>query len=218
QRDLNIALMNELALIFDRLDISTRDVLEAAGTKWNFLPFRPGLVGGHCIGVDPYYLTAKAESVGYHPEVILAGRRINDGMGRFVAQKLVKMLIRNDVPVRRARVAILGLTFKENVPDLRNSRVPDIVHELAEYGIEAKVHDPLADPAEATREFGIELVPLEAMREMDAVVLAVPHRNYLADDVARLLDRILDRRGIIVDLKSAASADAITLNMVSISF
>ena len=161
QRDLNIALMNELAIIFDRLGIPTKDVLEAAGTKWNFLPFTPGLVGGHCIGVDPYYLTARAEAVGYYPQVILSGRRINDGMGAFVAQRLVKLLIAAGRPVKGARVGILGLTFKEDVPDLRNSRVPDIVAELREFGIEALVDDPLADPAEAKREYGIELVAFE---------------------------------------------------------
>jgi UDP-N-acetyl-D-galactosamine dehydrogenase len=202
QRDLNIALMNELALICDRLGIRTKDVLEAAGTKWNFLRFSPGLVGGHCIGVDPYYLTAKAESLGYHPQVILAGRRINDGMGGFVAQKLVKTLIRNDVPVRRARVGILGLTFKEDVPDLRNSRVPDIVKELASFGIAACVHDPHADAAEAHEEYGLELTPLAGFRELDALVLAVPHRAYLAQGPAALT-QMLARNGILVDVKSA---------------
>ena len=151
QRDLNIALMNELAIIFDRLGIPTKEVLEAAGTKWNFLPFTPGLVGGHCIGVDPYYLTARAEAVGYYPQVILSGRRINDGMGGFIAQRLVKLLIAAERPVKGAQIGILGITFKENVPDLRNSRVPDIVAELREFGIAALVADPLADPAEAKR-------------------------------------------------------------------
>ena len=208
QRDLNIALMNELAIIFDRLGIRTRDVLEAASTKWNFLRFTPGLVGGHCIGVDPYYLTAKAESVGYHPEVILAGRRINDGMGAFVARKLVKLLIANDVPVRRARVGILGLTFKENVPDLRNSRVPDIVHELAEFGIRARVHDPLASAKEAEREYGIALAPFEALRELDALVLAVPHRT-VVDALRDRLEEMLDHRGIVVDVKGALDPAAL---------
>src|SRR3954454_10061273 len=176
QRDLNIALMNELAIIFDRLEIPTRDVLAAAGTKWNFLPFTPGLVGGHCIGVDPYYLTARAEAAGYYPEVVLAGRRINDGMGGYIARRLVKLLIAAERSVKGARVGILGITFKENVPDLRNSRVPDIVTELREYGIEPMISDPLADPAEAEREYGVELVPLEALAELDGLVLAVPHR------------------------------------------
>jgi UDP-N-acetyl-D-glucosamine/UDP-N-acetyl-D-galactosamine dehydrogenase len=201
QRDLNIALMNELALICDRLGIRTKDVLDAAGTKWNFLPFTPGLVGGHCIGVDPYYLTAKAESLGYHPQVILAGRRINEGMGAFVAQKLVKMLIRNDVPVRRARVGMLGLTFKENVPDLRNSRALDILCELKAFGIEALVHDALADPEEAVAEYEISLAPLELFRELDAVVLTVPHRTYLEAGENSLV-AMLTRSGIVIDVKS----------------
>ena len=179
QRDLNIALMNELSLIFDRLGIDTLDVLEAAGTKWNFLPFRPGLVGGHCIGVDPYYLTYKAEEAGYHPEVILAGRRINDGMGRHVAQKAVKMLIAAGRKVGQARVGIFGLTFKENVPDLRNTRVLDIKAELEEFGVSVLVHDPLADPAEARHEYCLELTPLEGMRDLDAAILAVAHEEYL---------------------------------------
>jgi len=202
QRDLNIALMNELALIFDRLGIRTKDALEAAGSKWNFLRFTPGLVGGHCIGVDPYYLTAKAESVGYHPQVILAGRRINDGMGTFIAQKLVKMLIRNEVPVRRARVGVLGLTFKEDVPDLRNSRVPDILRELAAFGIEALTHDPLVDPAEALAAYGITLTPLERFRELDAVVLAVPHAAY-RELGGTFPTSLLTAAGILVDVRSA---------------
>src|SRR5579863_8981522 len=160
QRDLNVALMNELAIIFDRLEIPTRDVLAAAGSKWNFLPFTPGLVGGHCIGVDPYYLTAKAEAVGYYPQVILSGRRINDGMGGFVARRLVKLLIAADRPVKAAKIGVIGVTFKEDVPDLRNSRVPDILAELREFCIDAQVVDPLADPAAAHREYAIDLVPL----------------------------------------------------------
>ena len=202
QRDLNIALMNELAIIFDRLDIDTMDVLTAAGTKWNFLPFRPGLVGGHCIGVDPYYLTTKAEEVGYHPEVILAGRRINDGMGAFVAQKVIKLLAAGDLPIRSARVAVLGLTFKENVPDLRNSRVPDIVQELREYGIEALVHDPRADAEEARAEYGLDLLPWSDLRDLDAVVLAVPHREVLERLETDLPD-LVKAGGAIVDVKSA---------------
>lgn len=202
QRDLNIALMNELALIFDRLGIRTRDVLAAARTKWNFLPFVPGLVGGHCIGVDPYYLTSKAEAVGYRPEVILAGRRINDGMGVHVAQRLVKCLVRNGRAVRGARVGIVGLTFKEDVPDLRNSKVPDIVRELAEYGIDALVHDPLADPADARREHGIDLAPEERLADLDALVVAVPHRSVLAGGAAGVA-RHLAPGGILFDLKAA---------------
>ncbi len=161
QRDLNIALMNELALIFDRMGIPTREVLEAAGTKWNFLKFTPGLVGGHCIGIDPYYLTYKAESIGYHPQVILAGRRINDGMGKYVAEMTIKKLIQADKPVKGCRVLVLGLTFKENVPDIRNTRVIDIIEELRSYGVEPLVCDPMADPAETRHEYGLELVELE---------------------------------------------------------
>lgn len=202
QRDLNISLMNELSLIFDRLGISTREVLEAAGTKWNFLPFKPGLVGGHCIGVDPYYLTTKAEEVGYHPQVILAGRRINDGMGAFIAQKLVKLLVHRDIPVRRAKVAVLGLTFKENVSDLRNSRVPDIVHELRQFGIEPLVHDPLADPKEAEHEYGLCLCSWEELSDLDALVLAVAHDAYLNRPVQELLAS-LKTCGVVVDIKAA---------------
>ena len=160
QRDLNIALMNELALIFDRIGIDTLEVLQAAGTKWNFLPFRPGLVGGHCIGVDPYYLTHKAEMLGYHPQVILAGRRINDGMGAYVAQQTLKQLIKNGSPLPGAKVIVLGLTFKENCPDLRNSKVADVIRELKELGCEVSVHDPLADSADAMHEYGVTLTPL----------------------------------------------------------
>lgn len=201
QRDLNIALMNELSLIFDRLGIRTKDVLEAAGTKWNFLPFSPGLVGGHCIGVDPYYLTAKAQAVGYHPEVILAGRRINDLMGRYIARRLVQMLIHADKPVKGARVGVLGLTFKENVPDLRNSRVPDITTELFSYGIAPLVHDPLASPEQAKHEYGIDLSNLSALHELDAVVLAVPHRAYLDNDFDVV--GCVRPGGIVIDVKSA---------------
>jgi UDP-N-acetyl-D-galactosamine dehydrogenase len=206
QRDLNIALMNELALIFDRLGIRTKDVLDAAGTKWNFLRFSPGLVGGHCIGVDPYYLTNKAEEVGYLPEVILAGRRINDGMGSYVAQKVIKMMAVSETPLRKARVGILGLTFKENVPDLRNSRVPDIVEELAEFGVSALVHDPLAVAEEAHDDYGIELAKLDDMSELDAVVLAVPHQVYL-QDIDRILSLVRDG-GVIIDVKSVIAPPA----------
>ena len=178
QRDLNIALMNELALIFDRIGIRTHDVLEAASTKWNFLPFRPGLVGGHCIGIDPYYLTTKAEELGYHPQVILAGRRINDGMGQYLAQRMVKLLAGSGVPVKGARIGILGLTFKEDVPDLRNSRVPDIVAELREFGIEPLVHDPVADAEEAHEEYGLTLCADAELCSLDGVVIAVAHEPY----------------------------------------
>ncbi len=205
QRDVNIALMNELALIFDRLDIPTRDVLEAAGTKWNFLRFTPGLVGGHCIGVDPYYLTAKAEALGYHPEVILAGRRINDDMGKYVAQRTVKLLRKQDHPIKGARIGVLGLTFKEDVPDLRNSRVPDILEELREYGIEPVVHDPMASAEEALREYGVELRPFDALRDLDGLILAVPHRQYL-DELDRIVASVRSG-GVFVDVKSLLNAD-----------
>jgi UDP-N-acetyl-D-glucosamine/UDP-N-acetyl-D-galactosamine dehydrogenase len=201
QRDLNIALMNELALIFDRLGIPTKEVLQAAGTKWNFLPFTPGLVGGHCIGVDPYYLTARAEAAGYYPQVILSGRRINDGMGAFIAQRLVKLLIAAERPVKRAKIGIVGITFKEDVPDLRNSRVPDIVAGLREFGITPLVTDPLADPAEAKREYGIELVPLKKFIELDAVILAVPHR-VIHEAGWDTLFASLTPGGVFVDVKS----------------
>ncbi|HEY1816595.1 MAG TPA: nucleotide sugar dehydrogenase [Kofleriaceae bacterium] len=200
QRDLNIALMNELALIFDRMGIRTVDVLEAAGTKWNFLNFRPGLVGGHCIGVDPYYLTMKAEELGYLPEVILAGRRVNNNVGRFLAQKTVKFLTAMDVPLRKAKVGILGLTFKENVPDLRNSKIPDIVGELAQFGIDAMVHDPLGDPKEAHEEYKIEITPLEKFQGLDALILAVSHSEYIKD-IDAIYARVRDG-GAVVDVKS----------------
>ena len=201
QRDINIALMNELALICDRMDLRTEDVLAAARTKWNFLPFKPGLVGGHCIGVDPYYLTTKAQELGYHSEVILAGRRINDGMGAFLGQKVVKLLIEADQHVKGARVGILGLPFKENVRDIRNSKVPDIVEELRHFGIEAEVHDPLADPEEVRHEYGITLCPWEQLQGLDALVLAVPHHDYLTMGVQALLSG-LHPGGIVVDVKS----------------
>jgi UDP-N-acetyl-D-glucosamine/UDP-N-acetyl-D-galactosamine dehydrogenase len=206
QRDLNIALMNELALIFDRLGIRTADVLAAARTKWNFLPFSPGLVGGHCIGVDPYYLTARAEQAGYHPQVILAGRRINDDMGRFVAQRILKSLGRAGKAARDVRVGILGVTFKEDVPDLRNSRVPDIRAELLEYGARVHVHDPLAPPDDARHEWGFDLDPLAALRDLDALVLAVSHREYLAMG-ARDLQAMIRPGGVFYDVKSKLRAD-----------
>lgn len=189
QRDLNIALMNELAIIFDKMGIDTLEVLEAAGTKWNFLPFRPGLVGGHCIGVDPYYLTFKAEELGYHPEVILAGRRINDNMGKYVAECTVKRLIKRGKRVNGARVGILGFTFKENVPDLRNTRVIDVIHELRDYDLEVLVHDPQADPAEALHEYGQTLVHLDALINLDVILLAVGHSSYKALTPQDLLQR-----------------------------
>jgi UDP-N-acetyl-D-glucosamine/UDP-N-acetyl-D-galactosamine dehydrogenase len=206
QRDLNIALMNELALIFDRLGLRTEDVLAAARTKWNFLPFSPGLVGGHCIGVDPYYLTAKAETVGYHPQVILAGRRINDGMGAFIAQRLVKLLIHADLPVKRSRVGILGLAFKEDVPDLRNSRVADIASELGQLGCAIRIHDPLAAAADVEACFGRAPSALEAFTDLDALVLAVPHRAYRSLGASGLF-AMLRPGGALLDVKGALSAD-----------
>lgn len=202
QRDLNIALMNELALIFHRLGIDTKSVLEAAGTKWNFLKFSPGLVGGHCIGVDPYYLTAKAESVGYHPQVILAGRRINNGMGKFVAQQTMKLLSQLPRPVKDLKVAILGLTFKENVPDLRNSKVLDIIQELREFGVQVLVHDPIAEPEEAVAEYGIHLQQWKDLKNIDGLVIAVAHRVYAEMGLQELLKPLRSQRdGVVIDVK-----------------
>ncbi len=203
QRDLNIALMNELSMIFDILEIDTKAVLEAAGTKWNFLPFRPGLVGGHCIGVDPYYLTFKAESVGYHPEMILAGRRINDGMGKYVAERLVKLMIQEGKQINHTRVGVLGITFKEDVPDLRNTRVIDIIDELADYGVDVAVHDPLADAVEAKTYYGLDLKTLDQLNGVDALVLAVSHRPYREMGLVRLAELCGGNRPVIVDVKSA---------------
>ena len=211
QRDLNIALMNELALIFGRLGIDTTEVLEAAETKWNFLPFRPGLVGGHCIGVDPYYLTHKAEALGFHPQVILAGRRINDFMGKYVAETAVKKMIAKDRRIKGARAGVLGLTFKENVPDLRNTRVVDIIRELEEYGVRVLVHDPLADPKEARAEYGLTLVSLEELRDLDVLILAVPHRKYKELTPQRLASFLADsRNGLLLDVKGFLNRDEIT--------
>lgn len=182
QRDINIAFMNELSIIFNKMGIDTKSVLEAAGTKWNFLKFYPGLVGGHCIGVDPYYLTYKAEQLGYHSQIILSGRRINDDMGKYCAENLVKQLIKADVPVKNAKVAILGFTFKENCPDTRNTKIIDIYKELREYGITAVITDPTADADEAKRLYGVEFVPFESIRDMDAVILAVAHEQFKALD------------------------------------
>jgi UDP-N-acetyl-D-galactosamine dehydrogenase len=202
QRDLNIALMNELALIFDRMGIRTRDVLAAAGTKWNFLKFTPGLVGGHCIGVDPYYLTTKAEQLGYQPQVILAGRRINNQIGPYVAQRTVKLLIHAQKPVKGARVGVLGLTFKEDVADIRNSKVPDILTELREFGVQPMLTDPYADPDETKHEYNLGLSKLEELVDLDALILAVSHKQYLEMGVDSLLAR-LKPGGVLVDFKSA---------------
>jgi UDP-N-acetyl-D-galactosamine dehydrogenase len=201
QRDLNIALMNELAIIFDKIGIDTLEVLQAAGTKWNFMPFRPGLVGGHCIGVDPYYLTYKAEMLGYHPQVILAGRRINDGMGKFIAEKTVKLMASKGDPIKGAKVAILGLTFKENCPDLRNSRVPDIFHELKTFGINPIVFDPLVSHDEARHEYGIDLNLWESIPQCDSIILAVAHSEFRTLPITKLVSK-LKPAAVVVDVKS----------------
>ena len=206
QRDINIALMNELSIIFQRLGIDTLEVLAAAGTKWNFLPFRPGLVGGHCIGVDPYYLTYKAESLGYHPEMILAGRRINDGMGKYIAERTVKMLIAADKPVRKARVAVLGLTFKENIPDIRNTKVVDIINELKGYGIEVFVHDPFADVSEVRSHYDLTLTPLKDITGMDALIIAVAHDDYRDLGLSGIAARCRDGNPVVADIKGIFSA------------
>jgi UDP-N-acetyl-D-galactosamine dehydrogenase len=201
QRDLNIAFMNELAIIFHRLGIDTLEVLEAAGTKWNFLPFRPGLVGGHCIGVDPYYLTQKAERVGYHPEVILAGRRINDSMGKYVAEQTIKQIIQAGHSVNGCHVIVLGITFKEDCPDSRNTRVIDVVNELKSYGVQVWVHDPVADAHETRHEYGLELHPWEKLPRARAVVAAVAHREFLRKDIREYLGK-LEPGGCFIDVKS----------------
>jgi UDP-N-acetyl-D-galactosamine dehydrogenase len=205
QRDLNIALMNELSIIFGMLNIPTHDVLAAAGTKWNFLPFTPGLVGGHCIGVDPYYLTHKAEEIGYNPQVILAGRRINDGMGKYVAENTVKNMIRAGKTIKGSRVLVLGLTFKENVPDIRNTRVIDVVKELEEYNIDVIVNDPVAYPDEALHEYGIELTSLEDVEPVDALILAVGHNEYKAISLREFKEKCKTDAGecVLVDVKGS---------------
>lgn len=204
QRDINIAFMNELSIIFNRMGIDTHAVLKAAGTKWNFLKFYPGLVGGHCIGVDPYYLTYKAEQLGYHSQIILSGRRINDDMGKYVAQSLIKRLIAADIPVKGARVGILGFTFKENCPDTRNTKVIDIVHELNEYGINPIISDPEANSEETVHEYGIELVSVSSMRDLDALVLAVAHKEFLKlqmNDIAACYDSASTHQRVLMDIK-----------------
>ena len=208
QRDINIAFMNELSIIFNRMGIDTLSVLKAAGTKWNFLNFRPGLVGGHCIGVDPYYLTYKAEQIGYHSQIILAGRRINDDMGKYVAENLVKHLVRADIPVKRAHVAILGFTFKENCPDTRNTRVIDIVNELREYDIEPTISDPAAEKSEAEREYGVKFVPLQAVRNADAVILAVAHDEFKNLSVKDFNAMYGGEKRVLIDVKGVLNRDA----------
>lgn len=209
QRDLNIALMNELALIFDKMSIDTLEVLEAAGTKWNFLPFRPGLVGGHCIGVDPYYLTHKAEMMGYHPQVILAGRRINDGMAAYVAQQTVKYMIQAGSSIKGAKVTVLGLTFKENCTDLRNSKVADVVRELQDFGCDVSVHDPIAEHEDALDEYGISLSDWDELPQSEAIVAAVPHQEYLTMPLSQMLNKVKPG-GVFVDVKSVYNANQIT--------
>jgi UDP-N-acetyl-D-galactosamine dehydrogenase len=201
QRDLNIALMNELAIIFDKLGIDTSDVLKAAGTKWNFLKFSPGLVGGHCIGVDPYYLTHKAEMIGYHPQVILAGRRINDGMAKFIAEQTIKQMIAGGSYVKGARVNVLGLTFKENCGDLRNSKVADVINELKSYGVEVFVHDPYADPDEAMHEYGVRIFSWEDLPRADAIVAAVSHRQFTSLPVEDFVSKLI-KGGCFIDVKA----------------
>jgi UDP-N-acetyl-D-galactosamine dehydrogenase len=210
QRDLNIALMNELAIIFDKIGIDTMEVLEAAGTKWNFLNFRPGLVGGHCIGVDPYYLTHKAEMLGYHPHVILAGRRINDGMGKLVAEQAIKLMINNGSQVKGAKVNVLGLTFKEDCADIRNSKVIDVVNELKSYGADVYVHDPLAITADARHEYGLDLQAWEQLPVAEAMIVAVAHREYLDKPQDELLGKLVSG-GVFVDVKSQFNAPSIRL-------
>ena len=202
QRDLNIALMNELAMIFDKLGIDTNEVLEAAGTKWNFLPFKPGLVGGHCIGVDPYYLTFKAESLGYHPEMILAGRRINDNMGKYIAEKTVKLILKTGKSVKDSKVAILGLTFKEDVPDLRNTRVIDIIDELKDYGISVIVNDPYADHNEAYQYYGIKLHEIENIKNVNAVIISVKHKQYINLGISGIIKLFNSNQPVLIDVKS----------------
>lgn len=213
QRDLNISLMNELSLIFHRLDIDTADVLEAAGTKWNFLPFKPGLVGGHCIGVDPYYLTYRAEATGYHPQVILAGRHINDGMGKFIAEQTIKCLSRENKPISHAKVCVLGLTFKEDCPDLRNSHVVDIIDELRDYQCDIYVHDPLASRQEALHEYGIELSEWADLSGADAVILAVPHNAYKELGISDY-KAMMNPGAILIDVKSHVDRDQLEANNI----
>lgn len=201
QRDLNIALMNELAVIFNQMGIDTRDVLEAAGTKWNFLPFSPGLVGGHCIGVDPYYLTYKSTLIGYNPQVILAGRRINDDMGKFVADQVVKQLIRLGHNVRHCRITVLGLAFKEDVADLRNTRVVDIIHELKDYGLSVQVHDPRVDSGEAKRQLGVELTDWAHLAPAHCVIVAVAHREYLEGGWKKIREILMEGKAVVADIK-----------------
>lgn len=201
QRDLNIALMNELSIIFNKMNVNTKAVLEAAGTKWNFLKFTPGLVGGHCIGVDPYYLAYKAQQLGYHPEVILAGRRINDVMGKYVAENTVKQLIKADKQIKGAKVLIMGFTFKEDVPDARNTKVADIINELSEYGIKVYVTDPVADREEVMREYALDIHDFDEVNGIDAVILAVAHKQYREIPIERLKEKYSNGAKVLMDVK-----------------
>jgi UDP-N-acetyl-D-galactosamine dehydrogenase len=205
--------MNELSVIFDKMGLRTKDVLDAAGTKWNFLRFSPGLVGGHCIGVDPYYLTTKAQQLGYNPQVILAGRRINDDMGRFIAQRAVKLMINAGISPAGARVGVLGVTFKENVSDTRNSRVPDIVREFKEFGINVLVHDPIADPLHVKEEYGVDLSPREALHNLDALVVAVAHESFMTQAVSDLCGMV-KKDGVFVDVKSIFQPGSVRNDLV----
>lgn len=214
QRDLNIALMNELAIIFDKLEIDSLEVLQAAGTKWNFLPFRPGLVGGHCIGVDPYYLTHKAEMIGYSPQVILAGRRINDSMAKFVAEQTIKQLIKANCNVKGAKVNVLGLTFKENCPDLRNSKVAELIHELKSYGVELHIHDPVADAKEARHEYGVELESWESLPRAEVIIAAVSHQEFIKRPISDFQSKVIEK-GCFIDVKS--QFDQKVLNKIGLS-
>lgn len=212
QRDVNIAFINELSLLFGKMGIDTQDVLAAASTKWNFLPFQPGLVGGHCIGVDPYYLTHKAQAVGYHPEIILAGRRLNDSMGGHVASELVKAMLKSSPRLDNARVLVLGLTFKENTPDLRNTRVMDVVRELEEYGLHVDVHDPWADPAEADSEYGVKLLSMPNLNVYDGIVLAVAHQEFVSDDYGDIR-QFGKQNCVIYDLKGVLPNDMVDIRL-----
>ena len=201
QRDLNIALVNELSVIFDRLDIDTLDVLEAAGSKWNFLPFKPGMVGGHCIGVDPYYLTHKAEMVGYNPQVILAGRRINDNMSRYVGKCVIKKMVQNRIDLSSAKIAVLGVTFKENCPDIRNSKVVDLIRELESWGVDVVIADPWADPAEVKQEYGLNLVSFDDLKDLDSIVVAVGHNEFRALSATDLIELTSSHNPVVADVK-----------------
>ncbi|MDG2960568.1 nucleotide sugar dehydrogenase [Bisgaard Taxon 10/6] len=216
QRDLNIALVNELSIIFERVGIDTVDVLEAAGSKWNFLPFRPGLVGGHCIGVDPYYLTHKAEEVGYNPQVILAGRRINDDMAHYVAQTTIKLMLNHNIDVAKAKVGVLGVTFKENCPDIRNSKVVDVIDELRNWGVDVVVADPWADPAEVKHEYGLDLSVIDEKHPVDTLIVAVGHKEFRELSAETLRSYMRSDNPVLVDVKSLFDRDALSQQGISV--